>query len=76
MRDYFAEFILGPKTQAAPLGSTPNLGILGHTLEHSSMSKKHHILWALTATAVAVASWKVSQWRTSHKFLKNNQAEG
>ncbi len=76
MRDYFAEFLLNPGASPAPPlpPKIPrSLGQLGHPGDSAPI--KHHVLWAITAGAIGIASWKASQWFASHKFL-SNQAEG
>lgn len=76
MRDYFAEFLLNPKApvNAAPIPPPIPPKQFGKPLSGNTPIK-HYILWALTAVAIAIASWKASQWFASHKFL-SNQAKG
>lgn len=69
MKDYFAEFLMNPASTAT---THTTVGNLSNT---SSTPIKHHILWAIVATAIGLTSWKVSQWVASHRFLTNQKAE-
>ena len=71
MRDYFAEFLLDPKTTPAVSRSavrSPNLGRIQHPLGNApkAFPIKHHMMWALAATAIGLGSWKASRWFAGH----------
>ena len=79
MRDYFAEFLLDPKT--TPVVSrqpmSPSLGRVQNPLGNApkAFSIKHHMMWALAATAIGLGSWKASRWFAGHSS-SNSQVEG
>lgn len=54
MKDYFAEFLLNPKT----ISNGKKLSGLGNV---GNKPYKLHIAWALAATIVGVVSWKASK---------------
>jgi len=69
MKDYFAEFLLNPKTIPAVQTQANSLRGLGH---ETKTPLKFHIAWALAATGIGVLSWNASKIYAGYKFLKNN----
>jgi hypothetical protein len=79
MRDYFAEFLLNPSTPRVSPRVRPPVPRLGQVKHLGNTSRpfsiRHHMTWAIVATAIGLGSWKASRWFASQDFSKQ-QAEG
>ena len=71
MKDYFAEFLLNPKTASATSAVKTQMNNLRGFSNITKTPLKVHFAWALAATALGVVSWKASKVYAGYKFLKS-----
>lgn len=71
MKDYFAEFLLNPKTASASVASAvqSKVNTLRGLGNENKTPLKLHVAWALVAMGIGVLSWKASKVYSGYKFL-------